>query len=156
MNEVEWITDLDIPIFGLTGTFPLNLDADLSRRFSVINRNNMTISRQAPIVVRSPTERPSISYQVRYLTPGQSTHEGQVQIIHQYLQSLSLGEKMIIFAGTKRNVDNFAESTGLPCYYSERLDKQKQINRFLTAQEPAIITTTALASGVNLPNVRVH
>ena len=30
MNEVEWITDLDIPIFGLTGTFPLNLDAELA------------------------------------------------------------------------------------------------------------------------------
>jgi superfamily II DNA helicase RecQ len=47
-DEVECITDLDIPIFGLTGTLPLNLDTDLSRRFSVTNHNNTSVTRPAP------------------------------------------------------------------------------------------------------------
>jgi len=61
---------------------------------------------------------------------------------------------MIIFAGSVPNVDKFAESTHLLCYHYKLLDKQKQLNKFLTTA-PAIITTTALANGVNLPNVRV-
>jgi hypothetical protein len=49
---------------------------------------------------------------------------------------------------------SLAESTGLPPFYHELKDKQKQLTKFLGSSQ-AIITIIALSNGVNLPNLRV-
>jgi hypothetical protein len=69
MDTVHWIIELNVPIFGLAATLPLHLNGVLSQRFSSPSRN-------APTVVCSSTERASISYNVRRLTPQEATDDG--------------------------------------------------------------------------------
>jgi hypothetical protein len=69
MDTVHWIIELNVPIFGLTATLPLHLNGVLSQRLSLPSRN-------APTVVCSSTERASISYSVRRLTPLEATDDG--------------------------------------------------------------------------------
>lgn len=51
---------------------------------------------------------------------------------------------MAVFAGSCENVRKLVESTGLPSFYHNLPDKQKQLTKFLGSSQ-AIITTTDLA-----------
>lgn len=102
-----------------------------------------TCSSRGRLPSSSPTERPSISYNLRFLSE-ESTHEGQAAFLKGYLQQLPKDKKMAVFAGSCENVGKLVESTGLPSFYHDLPDKQKQLTKFLGSSQ-AIITTTDLA-----------
>jgi superfamily II DNA helicase RecQ len=68
LDGIPWITELNIPIFGLTTTFPSYLERELQLRFAIVDQLDMTTIRSAPSIIRFPTERAAISYNVRFLT----------------------------------------------------------------------------------------
>jgi hypothetical protein len=69
------------------------------------------------------------------------------------LLSLS-AKKMVVFAGSIAMVTRIGELTQLPLYYHSLKDKQKQLITFMRSS-PAIVTTSALSSGINIPNLSI-
>ena len=89
---------------------------------------------------------------VEFLSQEDSSLTRQVELIKDLISRLPRGKKMLIFAGSKDNCDSLAAGTGLPKYYHELKDKKSQFTRFL-GDANAIISTTSLASDVNLPSL---
>ena len=77
---------------------------------------NVPPPRNAPMVVRSSTERASISYSVRRLTLQEATDDGLALLVKHYLQRLTQGQRMVVFAGSIAKVIRIAELTQLPLY----------------------------------------
>jgi superfamily II DNA helicase RecQ len=122
---------------------------NLLQQFRLLNRSHHPRGMLSRSSARR--QRASISYSVRRLTLQEATDDGLALLVKHYLQRLTQGQKMVVFAGSIAKVIRIAALTQLPLYYHGLKDKQKQLIEFMRSSS-AIIT---ISSGINIPNLSI-
>ena len=106
-------------------------------------------------VIRGSTTRANITYHIRFLN-NQEAHMDVLRLLYQELRAqLVASEKIIIFCPLKRNCEFLSQELDIPCYYSDKEDKELLLKRFQTdPQTNTIIGTTALGVGIDIAHIR--
>jgi superfamily II DNA helicase RecQ len=140
MGHLQWIGTLGIQIVLMTATLPPSLEESLRKAVGITSWT----------IIRSPTPRPSISFNVVYVD------DLDTAITERFQDVMSSPDaKMLIFCDTKASAQATATKLGIPHCDGEMAQEQldKLLHEFRQGKCRAISSTTIL--GVSLDVTRL-
>ncbi|OBT70933.1 hypothetical protein VF21_10102 [Pseudogymnoascus sp. 05NY08] len=135
----------------LTGTLPFAYEVELKQ----------TLKLESLSVIRAPTSRGDISYNMRlYTSPSDEEHIEEVRAyVEAYKRELrGLGDKILIFCPTVPSIVEMGEALGCPVYHSSLEGKEDVLQGFLKGDSlytRVLVSSSALEEGLDYPSVRL-
>ena len=158
---VEKMSELnlhEIPIMYLTATMTPELKSLFYRDLKLDD---------STVVIRGITKRKNLRYQVQQIeveVGGDAAVCYQTSIMA-FLSTIGWqdgalpnGDLVLVFVwGTIRNLTTIGEQCGWPCYHSKLDERSKAslLDHFTEGRSPILLTTSALALGLDISNIRV-
>jgi superfamily II DNA helicase RecQ len=81
-------------------------------------------------IVRGSTTRRNIAYRTQVVAPGADRVLVLTQLYHQLCSQLVPGEKIIVFCPYKSQCEVVGQALQMPCYYSDKDEKEAILKRF--------------------------
>lgn len=133
------------PVVFLSATLPPPLLALLEQEFHIKGQNQ---------VIRAPTIREDIEYQLRIVERGPVKDEVTKTLRNIRDNDRNTREKVLIFVGRVSTGETLAEELDLPFYHSKAENKESILSKFLSdLTSQALITTSALGVGVDFHEI---
>ena len=153
MRYISELNQLKLPIIFLTATFTTELQ--------VLLFNQMKLSSNTRLI-RGLVKRSNIHYTVHLTKANETSDIHYKKIIIAYSTSLIANEavnetdRMLIFRnGSYRAVESLANELKCEYYHATRPDEKSILARFKKSDLQALVTTSALGLGLNIPNIRL-
>lgn len=142
LGQLGQLIELNTQLVFLTATLPPRYEPDLFE--------TMHLGATPPKVYRSDTVRPNIHYSVSLGKDFQ-----QVLAIIRQKRLDYPQERLIIYCRTRDQTNRVSKALEYPCYYSNSSGKPVILRNFFEQANSAIVTTSSLGLGIDLPNIRV-
>ena len=106
-------------------------------------------------LIRGSTTRRNITYHICFLNNQEARINVLRSLYQELLAKLVVGEKIIIYCPYKRDCEFLSKELSIPCYYSDKEDKEAILKRFQNdLQTTTIAGTTALGVGIDIAHIR--
>lgn len=149
MARLALLRSIPVPFVYLTATLPTSYQNELCRLHFL---SDVTL-------IRAPTRRTNISYEVRRI-PGdvEQVRQETVKFILAEQRRLNPEEKIIIFVRTIASADLFASHLQCDSYHSRAggpEEKAQMLTRWMSREGPiCLVGTSGLGAGLDYPHVR--
>ena len=133
----------------MTATFP----PSMKNRFEFA----MSFEKITPYYIRAPTHKPRMKYSVKRV-PNESLEKESIAFISSESERFKNDDskrKIMVFCPTKKRCDTLATILGCSKYYSNYVDKEKDLKAWKMGETNIIVCTGALGAGMDFDKVEL-
>ena len=141
LGRLGELIDFKTQLILLTATLPPRYQSDLF--------NKLYIKESDVKIYRSPSNRVNIRYSVRLEQSNEQILEFIQRKSNQYIN-----DRLIIYTRTRDIANNLQKRLKWLVYYSNSLQRDQTLQRFLNSNNSRIIATSSLGLGLDIPNAR--
>jgi len=140
LKYINTINNYIEQIVFISATLPNPLLNLLENKFNILNNT----------IIRGNTTRPNIRYNILELNKGETEASLLKDIIIDLNTKLNNNDRVIIFTNTKKSCEYYSLLLNIPCYYSDKKNKDEILDNFLNKKINNI--NTNLANPTNSTN----
>lgn len=150
MQQLGKLVAAETQMVMLTATLPPSEEEELFRR--------MHMERERVVMFRSSTARKNVRYGVLDVNGCEEKEKGEkvMRYIEGEVRKCNgrRGGKVIVYGNTVKRVKEIAERLGCEAYHSKTVDKSEILGEFQAGRQRAIVATSALGMGIDIPDIR--
>jgi superfamily II DNA helicase RecQ len=148
MQQLGELCGVGVQMVCLTATLPPSKEGELWRR--------MDFCPEEVRLFRAITRRRNIRYAVKEIDEEDAAAklDTVVRLVQQKIEEYTEG-KTVVYCSSVGKVKALAEALNCDGYYHEAEEKEARLEAFMVRQKKAIVATSALGMGIDIPDIRV-